>query len=228
MYERFSDAARKAMQLANRVSQELQHEYIGTEHIMLGMLKEGSALTLQLLSDQKIDPARVEEEIRKAVKIGDQVVMGKLPQTPRAKKVIEYAMEEAQRFNHDYVGVEHLVLGCLRAEDGIARQVLENLGMKLDLARESVETHVDGQDPSEGLPVVQRLSATSVLLTLGKTGDRMRAVVNLLDAVGRYTDEVGGVTAILVMGQGETLMEWNTNVAIPTPPEEPPAGGKHD
>ncbi|CAG0981352.1 Negative regulator of genetic competence ClpC/MecB [Phycisphaerales bacterium] len=139
MFERFTDRARKVMALANQEAQRLNHEYIGTEHILLGLVKEGSGVGANVLRNLDVDLRRVRLEVEKLVKAGPEMVtMGKLPQTPRAKKVIEYAIEEARNLNHNYVGTEHLLLGLLREHDGVAAQVLINLGLKLEDVREEV------------------------------------------------------------------------------------------
>ena len=139
MFERFTDRARKIMALANQEAQRFNHEYIGTEHILLGLVREGSGVGANVLKNLDVDLRKVRLEIEKLVKSGpDMVTMGKLPQTPRAKKVIEYAIEEARALNHNYVGTEHLLLGLLRESEGVAAQVLMNLGLKLEKVREEV------------------------------------------------------------------------------------------
>ena len=152
MFERFTDRARKVMALANQEAQRFNHEYIGTEHVLLGLVKEGSGVGANVLKNLEVDLHKVRMEVEKLVKSGpDMVTMGKLPQTPRAKKVIEYAIEEARALNHNYVGTEHLLLGLLREQDGVAAQVLMNLGLKLDDVREEV-LHLlgAGVDQEEG------------------------------------------------------------------------------
>src|SRR5476651_2493332 len=139
MYERFTDRARKVMQLANQEAQRFNHEYIGTEHILLGLVKEGTGVAANVLKNLDIDLRKIRLEVEKIVQAGpDMVTMGKLPQTPRAKKVIEYSIEEARTLNHNYVGTEHLLLGLLREQEGVAAQVLMNLGLKLEDVRSEV------------------------------------------------------------------------------------------
>src|SRR5438067_2619996 len=141
MYERFTDRARKVMQLANQEAQRFNHEYIGTEHILLGLVKEGSGVAANVLKNLDIDLEKIRLEVEKIVQTGpggDQVVLGKLPQTPRAKKVTEYSIEEARVLQHNYFGTEHLLLGLLREQEGVAAQVLMNLGLDLDNVRQEV------------------------------------------------------------------------------------------
>jgi ATP-dependent Clp protease ATP-binding subunit ClpA len=152
MYERFTDRARKVMQLANQEAQRFNHEYIGTEHILLGLVKEGSGVAANVLKNLDVDLRKIRLEVEKIVQSGpDMVTMGKLPQTPRAKKVIEYSMEEARNLNHNYVGTEHILLGLLREQEGVAAQVLMNLGLKLEDVREEVLNLLGhGMETSEG------------------------------------------------------------------------------
>src|SRR5246500_799196 len=139
MYERFTDRARKVMQLANQEAQRFNHEYVGTEHVLLGLIKEGSGVAANVLRNLEVDLRKIRNEVEKIVQAGPEMVtMGKLPQTPRAKKVIEYAIEEARNLSHNYVGTEHLLLGLLREQEGVAAQVLMNLGLKLEDVRKEV------------------------------------------------------------------------------------------
>ncbi|MBL8827804.1 MAG: ATP-dependent Clp protease ATP-binding subunit [Planctomycetaceae bacterium] len=151
MYERFTDRARKVMQLANQEAQRFNHEYIGTEHVLLGLIKEGSGVAANVLKNLDVDLRKIRMEVEKLVQSGpDMVTMGKLPQTPRAKKVIEYSMEEARNLGHNYVGTEHILLGLLREQEGVAAQVLMNLGLKLEEVREEVLNLLGHGIESEG------------------------------------------------------------------------------
>jgi ATP-dependent Clp protease ATP-binding subunit ClpA len=139
MYERFTDRARKVMQLANQEAQRFRHEYIGTEHILLGLVHEGAGVAANVLKNLDIDLQRIRREVEEIVQRGpDSIYMGKLPHTPRAKKVVEYAIDEARSLTHHYVGTEHLLLGLVREQEGVGAQVLMNMGLRLDLIREEV------------------------------------------------------------------------------------------
>src|SRR5262249_13728052 len=110
-YARFTDRARKAMHLASQEARRLNHEYISTGHILLGLAKEGTGVAANLLKDQGVDLHKVRLEVEKVVPLGpDMVIMGQLPLTPRAMKVIGYAAQEARNLGQDYVGTEHLLL----------------------------------------------------------------------------------------------------------------------
>ena len=184
MYERFTDRARKVMQLANQEAQRFNHEYIGTEHILLGLVKEGSGVAANVLKNLDVDLRKIRIEVEKIVQTGpDMVTMGKLPQTPRAKKVIEYAMEEARNLNHNYVGTEHLLLGLLREQEGVAAQVLMNLGMKLEDVRDEVLNLLGhGMEAAEG--------ASGERTEGGAQGRGSRSKTPALDSFGRDLTEL--------------------------------------
>lgn len=154
MFERFTDRARKVMALANQEAQRFNHEYIGTEHMLLGLIKEGSGVGAGALKHLDIDLRKVRLEVEKLVKTGpDMVAMGKLPYTPRSKKAIEHAIEEARNLNHNYVGTEHLLLGLCRDVENVAARVLAGLNAPLDVIREQVTTFLSEEkaDLPEGL-----------------------------------------------------------------------------
>jgi ATP-dependent Clp protease ATP-binding subunit ClpC len=139
MYESFTDRTRKVFVLANAEAERLNHNYIATEHILLGIIKEGNGVAAQALKNLGVDLHKLWNEIEKFIQSGpDMVPTDTLGKTPRAKKVIEYSMEEARNLNHDYVGTEHLLLGVLREEESVAAQILIKLGVKLDEARAEV------------------------------------------------------------------------------------------
>jgi ATP-dependent Clp protease ATP-binding subunit ClpC len=179
MFERFTDRARKVMALANQEAQRFNHEYIGTEHILLGLVKEGSGVGATVLKNLDVDIKKLRLEVEKLVKSGpDMVTMGKLPQTPRAKKVIEYAIEEARALNHNYVGTEHILLGLLRESEGIAAQVLMNLGLKLEDVRQEVLNLL-------GAGVEDAPNDLSLKMPPGAVGRKTKSKTPALDSFGR-------------------------------------------
>ena len=208
MYERFTDRARKVMQLANQEAQRFNHEYIGTEHILLGLVKEGSGVAANVLKNLDVDLRKIRLEVEKIVQSGpDLVTMGKLPQTPRAKKVIEYAMEEARNLNHNYVGTEHLLLGLLREQEGVAAQVLMNLGLKLEDVREEVLNllghGLEGTEQGErgGSPSGKgSKSKTPALDSFGRDLTELAKQGKLDPVIGR-SNEIERVTQILCRRQ---------------------------
>jgi ATP-dependent Clp protease ATP-binding subunit ClpA len=169
MFERFSDRARKVMALANQEAQRFQHQYIGTEHILLGLVKEGRGVGANVLKQLNVDLRQIRLEVEKLIRPGpDEDATAKLPQTPRVKKVIEYAIEEARMLGHNYVGTEHLLLGLLREQDGVAGQVLMNLGLNLKSAREEIKAILGTGDETEGESSGSRVNQCEVASALAE------------------------------------------------------------
>ncbi|HET7274292.1 MAG TPA: ATP-dependent Clp protease ATP-binding subunit [Longimicrobiaceae bacterium] len=132
----FTDRVRKVLAMAREEAIRLQHDYVGTEHILLGLIREGEGVAAAVLTNLSVDLEQVQERIEESVRRGKATIaLGELPYTTRAKKVLEFAMAEARELNHSYVGTEHLLLGLLREEKGIAAEVLNQLGVTLDEAR---------------------------------------------------------------------------------------------
>lgn len=132
----FTDRVRKVLAMAREEAIRLQHDYVGTEHILLGLIREGEGVAAAVLMNLNVDLEQIHERIEESVRKGKATIaLGELPYTSRAKKVLEYAMAEARELNHSYVGTEHLLLGLLREEKGIAAQVLNSLGVSLEDAR---------------------------------------------------------------------------------------------
>src|SRR5690554_1135200 len=132
----FTDRVRKVLAMAREEAIRLQHDYVGTEHILLGLIREGEGVAAAVLMNLNVDLEQVHERVEESVLKGKATIaLGELPYTSRAKKVLEYAMAEARELHHSYVGTEHLLLGLLREEKGIAAQVLNSLGVTLEEAR---------------------------------------------------------------------------------------------
>jgi hypothetical protein len=194
MYARFTDRARKVMQLANQEAQRFNHEYIGTEHILLGLVKEGSGVAANVLKNLDIDLRKVRMEVEMIVQTGPEMVFwGKLPQTPRAKMVLEYAVEEAHNLNHNYVGTEHLLLGLLREKEGVASQVLMNLLLDVDDIREAVLDNL-GQPSLPTLPLDQA---------------RRREEADHQDRIRRLEDGLTAMVAHWPQTQEEQQAKWD-------------------
>ncbi|HSG10076.1 MAG TPA: ATP-dependent Clp protease ATP-binding subunit [Longimicrobiales bacterium] len=167
----FTDRVRKVLAMAREEAIRLQHDYVGTEHILLGLIREGEGVAAAVLTNLNVDLDQIHERVEESVRKGKATIaLGELPYTSRAKKVLEFAMAEAKDFNHSYVGTEHLLLGLLREEKGIAAQVLNSLGVTLEEGRaETLKVLGSDVTPSEpagiGGPAPQAGGAT-------KTGDK--------------------------------------------------------
>lgn len=149
MFDRFTDRARKVMNLAKGEVQRLGHEYIGTEHLLLGLISEAHSTAVLVLQNMAVDRARIRAEIEKLVKGNSPVVpVGYLPFTPRAKKALELALLEAHQLQHNYIGTEHLLLGLIAEGEGIAARVLTTLGVTLERTREEIRDFV-GDAPED-------------------------------------------------------------------------------
>ncbi len=203
MFDRFTDRARKVMGLARQEAQRFNHQYIGTEHILLGLIQEGSGVAANVLRNLDVDPEKIRVEVEKIVQDGPTMVtMGQLPFTPRAKKVLELASEEASNLRHNYIGTEHLLLGLIRENEGVAAQVLMNLGLKLEDVREEV-LELLGADMSSnesGAPgggeKSTKKSKTPALDAFGRDLTELAKEGKLDPVIGRK-DEIERVTMIL-------------------------------
>ena len=149
MFERFTDRARRVVVLAQEEARHLNHNYIGTEHILLGLLNEGEGIAAQALESLDIDLASVRDEVVKIIGQGQQSPSGHIPFTPRAKKVLELSLREALQLGHNYIGTEHILLGLIREGEGVAAQVLQQLGAELQKVRQTVIQLLSGPGGSE-------------------------------------------------------------------------------
>jgi ATP-dependent Clp protease ATP-binding subunit ClpC len=134
-YDKFTERARKVLSLAQEEAQRFQHPYIDTEHLLLGLVREGEGVAAKVLSNLGVDLTKVRSTVEFMIGRGERIVLGEIPLTPGAKKVIELAVDEARRLNHHSVGTEHLLLGLVREGEGIAAGVLESLGVNLEKVR---------------------------------------------------------------------------------------------
>jgi len=211
MSNRFTERAQRVILIAQEEAKRLNHDYVGTEHILLGLIALGEGVAAQVLANLGVDLRRVRAEIEKIVGTGDNVMLlGEIPFTPRAKKVLELAVEEAQNMGHSHVGTEHLLLGLIREEEGVAAQVLENLGVRLDIVREEVISLLGEGQPGPAAPSAPqaqqgggtpaRGSGTkSKTPTLDEFGRDLTAMAreNKLDPVIGRADEIERLIQIL-------------------------------
>src|SRR5919202_880703 len=137
-FDKFTERAKKVLVLAQEEAQRFNHNYIGTEHLLLGLVREGEGIAAKVLGNLGVELNKVRSAVEFIIGRGDRMVIGDISLTPRAKKVIELAVEEARRLNHNYIGTEHLLLGLVREGEGIAAGVLESLGVSLEKVRTQV------------------------------------------------------------------------------------------
>ena len=138
MFERYTDRARRVVVLAQEEARMLNHNYIGTEHILLGLIHEGEGVAAKALESLGISLQAVRQQVEEIIGPGQQPLSGHFPVTPRANKVLELASREAQQLGHNYVGTEHILLGLIREGEGVAAQILVKLGADLDRVRQQV------------------------------------------------------------------------------------------
>src|SRR5512137_1940943 len=197
MFNRFTERARKVILLAKEEAKRFNHDYIGTEHILLGLVREGEGVAAAVLASFGLSPDKIRIEVEKLVQPGPAtVVSGDLPFTPKAKKVIELAMDEARTLGHNYIGTEHLLLGLIREGEGVASQVLMNSGLELDKVREEVMNLLGSEIP--GYEMGQKVShaKTPALDAFGRDLTKL-AKDNKLDPVIGRKNEIERVIQIL-------------------------------
>ncbi len=197
MFNRFTERARKVILLAKEEAKRFNHDYIGTEHILLGLVREGEGVAAAVLASFGLSPDKIRLEVEKLVQPGPTtVVSGDLPFTPKAKKVIELAMEEARALGHNYIGTEHLLLGLIREGEGVASQVLVNLGLELGKVREEVMNLLGSEVP--GYEMGQKVShaKTPALDAFGRDLTKLAKDGKLDPVIGRK-NEIERVIQIL-------------------------------
>jgi len=183
MFEKFTERARKVMSFSRQEAQRLNNDAIGTEHILLGIVREGGGVAAKVLKNLRVDFERVIKEVEKLVKTDKPSnLLGQIPFSPRAKRVIELAGESSSQLEADVIGTEHLLLGLLKENEGIAAQVLINLGLKLEEVRDMI-LEVLGADlsakPSEGDKAFETLKA-SITKGDAKSIDRVMKLQELV------------------------------------------------
>ncbi|MBI5124558.1 MAG: ATP-dependent Clp protease ATP-binding subunit [Candidatus Omnitrophica bacterium] len=197
MFNRFTERARKVILLAKEEAKRFNHDYIGTEHILLGLVREGEGVAAAVLASFGLTSDKIRIEVEKLVQPGPTtVISGDLPFTPKAKKVMELATEEARALGHNYIGTEHLLLGLIKEGEGVASQVLMNLGLELEKVREEVMNLLGSAIP--GYEMGQKVShaKTPALDAFGRDLTKL-ARDNKLDPVIGRKNEIERVIQIL-------------------------------
>ena len=194
-FEKFSERARRVLTLAQEEAQRFNHNYIGTEHILLGLVRETEGVVARVLINLGIDLNKVRAAVEFIIGRGENPVEGEIGLTPRAKKVIELAVDEARRMNHSYIGTEHLLVGLLREGEGVASGVLESLGVTLESVRSETHRVLTQTAPAS----TQGSKATNRTPTLDQLGIDLTAAArsNKLDPVIGRDKEIERVIQII-------------------------------
>ena len=181
-FEKFSERARRVLSLAQEEAQRFNHNYIGTEHILLGLVRETEGVAARVLSGLSVDLGKVRSAVEFIIGRGEKPTQGEIGLTPRAKKVVELAVDEARRMNHTYIGTEHLLIGLLREGEGVAAGVLESLGVSLEKVR--TETHrilsnssTSGSQGTRSATKTPTLDQLGIDLTVAAKSDKLDPVV---------------------------------------------------
>jgi ATP-dependent Clp protease ATP-binding subunit ClpA len=149
LFERFTDRARRVVVLAQEEARLLGHNYIGTEHILLGLIHEGEGVACEALQALGISLSGVRAQVEEIIGRGQSMPKGHVPFTPRAKKVLELSLREALQLGHGYIGTEHILLGLIREGEGVGAQVLQKLGADLNRVRQQVMVLLQGREPEK-------------------------------------------------------------------------------
>ena len=197
MFNKFTERARKVILLAKEEAKRFNHDYIGTEHILLGLIREGEGVAAAVLQKLGLSPEKIRLEVEKLVQSGPStMVSGDIPFTPKAKKVIELAMEEARSLGHNYIGTEHLLLGLIREGEGVASQVLMNLGLDLNRVRNEVITLLGSSSPTPSGSGTGARTKTPALDAFGRDLTQLAREGKLDPVIGRK-EEIERVIQIL-------------------------------
>jgi ATP-dependent Clp protease ATP-binding subunit ClpC len=180
MFERFTDRARRVVVLAQEEARVLNHNHIGTEHVLLGLIREGEGVAAQALESLGIKLDAVRYEVEQKIGRGTQSQSGHIPFTPRAKKALELSLREALQLNHNYIGTEHILLGVIREGEGVAAQVLVRLGGDLSRVRSKVvsllQEQAGGDEPARRFTAGRGWERGEFLKALNAIHDRLSAI----------------------------------------------------
>src|SRR2546427_269852 len=187
MFERFTDRARRVVVLAQEEARMLNHNYIGTEHILLGLIHEGEGVAAKALESLGISLEAVRSQVEEIIGQGQAAPTGHIPFTPRAKKVLELSLREALQLGHNYIGTEHILLGLIREGEGVAAQVLQKLGADLNRVRQQVIQLLSGYTGGKGeaAPGEQTPQGSMVLDQFGRNLTQLARDTKLDPVIGR-------------------------------------------
>ena len=190
MFERFTDRARRVVVLAQEEARLLNHNYIGTEHILLGLIHEGEGVAAKALESLGISLEAVRSQVEEIIGQGGSSPSGHIPFTPRAKKVLELSLREALQLGHNYIGTEHILLGLIREGEGVAAQVLVKLGADLSRVRQQVIQLLSGYSGPGGSASTPSSGSDKAGATAGGSGADSPSGSLVLDQFGRNLTQV--------------------------------------
>jgi ATP-dependent Clp protease ATP-binding subunit ClpA len=214
MFERFTERARRVVVFAQEEARDLNHSYIGTEHLLLGLMRDADSVAGRTLQELEIGQDAVREQVIEIIGRGKQAPSGHIPFTPRAKKVLELSLREALQLNHSYIGTEHILLGLVGEGEGVAAQVLIKLGGSLSRVRDKV-IELAPPGTGEGPELSGQLRRSGLRGPLSELMQRLEAMDERLAAIERHLGLSGGGGAAAGPGPG----------AAAGAPAEPGAGG---
>jgi ATP-dependent Clp protease ATP-binding subunit ClpA len=233
MFERFTDRARRVVVLAQEEARMLNHNYIGTEHLLLGLAHEGEGVAARALAALKIDLAALRQQVEEIIGQGKEPPSGHIPFTPRAKKVLELSLREALQLGHDYIGTEHVLLGLIREGEGVAAQVLVRLGADLNRVRQQVLRLLEGGQGEAGevgvhrSPLTRDFSLAEIRSALTSIAARLTAIERHLGMMDRPSAAAasGDPSAAAPGGGPEAAPDDRPAAAPGDPPAAAPGGG---
>ena len=224
MFERFTDRARRVVVLAQEEARMLNHNYIGTEHILLGLIHEGEGVAAKALESLGISLEAVRQQVEEIIGQGQQAPSGHIPFTPRAKKVLELSLREALQLGHNYIGTEHILLGLIREGDGVAAQVLVRLGADLNRVRQQVIQLVHGAegDRPRRIAIAETGEIGDEALRLRISGERW--IGDLQGTLAKMTERIAAIERVLGMTERPASPESTAGKAEPGRADPAPRG----
>ncbi len=224
MFERFTDRARQVVVLAQEEARILNHNYIGTEHILLGLLHEGEGVAARALESLGLRLETVRQQVEEIIGQGQQAPSGHIPFTPRAKKVLELSLREALQLGHDYIGTEHILLGLLSEGEGVAAQVLVRLGADLKRVRQQVIQLLHGAQGEAARAGARRVTATREFW-LTEIQNTLTSIADRLTAIERHLGMTVRPAATAASGDPSTAAPGDRPA---TASDDPPAAASDD
>jgi ATP-dependent Clp protease ATP-binding subunit ClpA len=228
MFERFTDRARRVVVLAQEEARMLNHNYIGTEHILLGLIHEGEGVAAKALESLGISLEAVRQQVEEIIGQGQQAPSGHIPFTPRAKKVLELSLREALQLGHNYIGTEHILLGLIREGEGVAAQVLVRLGADLNRVRQQVIQLLHGRAPEEAASGGPVPLISPSRHWMEEIRSMLAGLEGRLIAIERHLGMHEGPTSAQEPSGGGDDGPQEPTGAGPDGPQEPPGSGDAD